>query len=183
VTTTQAASSDSSEENARSVTHVHTARKRSERSIGAHDAGFRLKHAERFRTEPQPKTALRFIAVDLLPGNAARFQCGRGALTQRSDNLQEPVQLEQLLFRFGFQRTPARERLLRKQHPLRLGISEPENARAAVTRSSRVLGLELLVHHDVATRASQRVRRGKTHYPGADDGDVSHARDSGAMRV
>src|SRR5262249_7301275 len=59
-------------------------------------------------------------------------------------------------------------------HPLRLGVSEPEDARAAVARSARMSPLELFVDDDLVSAARKRARGCETHYPSADNCDLCH---------
>ncbi len=98
----------------------------------------------------------------------------RRVLGPRRD-LDQAVQLEKpraaLLLELG----PAVARLGREPHPLRLGIREPDDPRAAVARAARVVRLELLVDDDVGAAARELPRGRRAHDPRADDRDFHAA--------
>src|SRR5262249_8064338 len=81
---------------------------------------------------------------------------------------------EHLFTRLRFQLSPAGERLLREPHPLRLGVGEAENTRAAVTGSASMSALELLVYDDLVPGTRERAGSCETHYSSSDDGDLGH---------
>src|SRR5204863_5442070 len=101
-------------------------------------------------------------------------RCAR-ALVEIADELQEPVQLEQLDSGLLLEPAPARERLPRELDELEVRICEPHDARAPVAGAARVPDLELLVQRDVAALAREGIRRRRAHDPRADYRDVGHS--------
>ena len=67
---------------------------------------------------------------------------------------------------------PERICLLREPNPAFLGIGEPDDSRAAVTRAVAVSDFELLADHDVVSRLSEGPCRCEAHHSGADDCDL-----------
>jgi hypothetical protein len=100
-------------------------------------------------------------------------RCAR-ALVEIADELQQPVQLEQLDSRLLLELAPAGERLLRELDELEVRICEPHDARAPVAGAARVPDLELLVHRDFVALAGEGIGRSRAHDPRAHDRDVGH---------
>ena len=158
----------------RAVAHIDSARETGKSAVGEHDAGLVLEHAEESRRHSYREAALHLATLQPLPRDATCIERTRRTLTEVAYDLEQTVELEQLLARFRFELAPARERLLRKPHPVWLRIGEAEDARAAVARTARVVSLELLMDHDLASRARERARSRKAHHSGPDYGDPRH---------
>src|SRR5207302_11509621 len=110
-----------------------------------------------------------------LPGDAAGVERLARAVELRRRELEQTIELEQRLARLALERAPRRERLAREPHPVRLGIGEPEDPRAAVARAAPVVELELLEDAHVVAVARKRPRSGGPRDSRSDDGDAHGA--------
>ena len=140
-----------------------------ERQIGIDDAAVLLEEPRRTGLDPQWKTALdlraaEHLEADTTGGEATRF----GSQSPRS----RVPELEQRPAEFGLQLPPQRIRLLRESHPARVGVGQPDDARAAVARPEVVAELELLEDHDVAPHRASARADASPITPAPDHGDL-----------
>jgi len=93
------------------------------------------------------------------------------ALRRVLDELEQPVQLEQLCVRLLLELTPADERLLCQLDELHLRIGKPKDPRPPVTRATRMAEAKLLDEQDVAALTRERTGSRSSHDPSPDDHD------------
>src|SRR5205823_8075356 len=130
------------------VTDVKVSGERRERLVRAEDPRFRLKDGERALGNADGIPALGLVTVEAVPLDAAGLQRVGGAFLERPDDLEQAVQLEQRLAGLGLELAPETERLLGEADVLLLGVGQPEDARATVTRAAVVADAVLLVDDD-----------------------------------
>ena len=143
---------------------------RLQRQIGIDDPAVGLKEPGLVTIEPEWEAPLDFGRIQHLEWHPA----GRERISIRLPvaEVECPGLVEQRTPERGLELLPERICLLRKPNPAFVGIGEPDDSRAAVTRALSVSDLELLVDHDVVSRLSERRCGCETHYSGADDGDL-----------
>ena len=145
---------------------------RAVREVGADDARLRLEersppvgHADRPALSCWSASSSSYSAA----GSCERV-CR--ALPRALDQLEQPVQLEQLLPRLLLELPPAGERLLRQLDELDLRVRKPDDPRPAMARAVLVADVELLEEEDVVASACERIGGRGSHDPRADDNDL-----------